>query len=103
MARYLILVLRRDPADLERLEVAELQRCFPKGSAFEWQRSDPKDYREHAEDCRRLKPAAVILPMERPIPSVAMEEGFAHVAFLPNGTVGKLEPLAPKFTNFKVV
>jgi hypothetical protein len=46
------------------------------------------------------EPVAVILPRERPIPAVAMEEGFQHITVLPNQGVVELEPLMVKFKPF---
>ena len=84
---------------LDPQEIAQLQEKFP-GKEFEYRSSHPRDYRDHAETCRQLKPDLVILPKDRPIPSVAMEEGFVHVAFTPKG-VQQLLPLRPEFKPFE--
>lgn len=72
---------------------------FP-GDEIVFRRTDPRDYKEHAAQCDELKPAFVLLPLERPIPSVAMEKGFQHVVIDPQGDLIELEPLAPKFKPF---
>ena len=100
MEPKLILILRRDPTDIDPGQMAQLRACFRPGQEFRFQRIDPVDFKEHAKICAELKPAAVILPLERPIPSLAMEQGIAHIAFLPDGTVGKLKPLTPEFELF---
>lgn len=93
-------VLRRGAAS--RAELKELERLFP-DCEFVFHRLDPKDYHEHAMLCEELKLDLVLLPLERPIPSVAMEEGFAHVALVPGKGLMELLPLRPKFKKFGVL
>lgn len=95
----LIILLRRNEEGLSAQEIQMLQRAFP-GREITFKRTDPRDYREHADQCDALKPAAVLLPLERPIPSLAMERGFPHMAFMPDGLM-ELQPLAePSFKPF---
>lgn len=93
-----VILLRRDPNDLRPAERRALQERY--GANVNLVRTDPADHLQHAQQCRELKPAAVLLPLEKPIPSTAMEEGVAHIAFVP-GTggmrVGRLKPLVPQF------
>lgn len=97
--QVLITILRRDEADLTPEEREAILAAF-QGKKIVFKRTDPKDFLEHAEQCRQLKPTAVVLPRERPIPAVAMEEGFQHITVLPNQGVVELEPLTPKFKPF---
>jgi hypothetical protein len=95
----LVTILRRNEEELTTEEREALVAAFP-GKEVIFRRTDPRDFMEHAKECRELKPAAVILPRERPIPSLAMEEGFAHVTYLPNQGLVELEPLVPAFKSF---
>jgi hypothetical protein len=93
-----VILLRRNPTDLRAWERQALKSRY--GDDITFIRTDPKDHEEHARQCREYQPVAVLLPMERPIPSTAMEEGFAHVAFVPGtggARLGRLEPLVPQF------
>lgn len=92
------MLLRKDPETLTQSERSLFQAVFP-GDAIEYIRTDPSDYIDHATKCAELKPDAVLLPMERPIPSKAMEEGVPHVALSPNGLL-ELKPLVPSFQKF---
>ncbi|TSC73101.1 MAG: hypothetical protein G01um101438_124 [Parcubacteria group bacterium Gr01-1014_38] len=92
------MLLRRDAESLSDKEKQTLQEAFP-GREIEYTRTDPRDYKEHAAQCEEFKPAAVLLPLERPIPSLAMEKGVPHVAITPNGLM-ELQPLVPSFKAF---
>lgn len=95
-----IILLRRDAISLSDEEKRLLQEAFP-GREIEFMRTDPRDYKEHAAQCDQIQPAAVVLPGERPIPVLAMEKGFAHVAFTPDGLVElEIEQLRPIFKPF---
>ena len=96
--KVVVLIMRSELLDLDPKEIAELEKTFS-GKEFEFHSSYPHDYRDHAENCRKLNPDVVILPKDRPIPSLAMEEGFIHVAFTELGIL-ELEPLTPKFKPF---
>ena len=96
----LVTILRRDLADLDPAEREGILAAFP-DHEIEFRRTDPRDFREHFAQCEQLKPAAVILPRERPIPSLAMEHGYRHIAFIPcEGQVRELEPMNPSFKPF---
>lgn len=95
----LVILLRRDASSLTPEEIALIREKFP-GREIDFRRTDPRDYREHAAQCDELKPEMVLLPLERPIPSLAMEKGFQHVAITPNGLM-ELLPLEPKFRLFE--
>jgi hypothetical protein len=94
----LILVLRRDSNDLSTSEMLALKSAF-NGEQLRFLRTDPADYQEHAANCRYYKPDAVLLPLERPIPSQAMEEGIRHIVVRGDETFA-LEPLVPNFKPF---
>lgn len=94
--KILVLVLRREP-DLN--EIAAIQRKFP-GKQLVFKTINPADYKEHAAICEEMKPDVVLLPKDRPIPSLAMEKGFPHVALF-NGDVMELLPLMPQFKPFE--
>ena len=80
-----VLLLRRDESDLSEGERTAFQAKWP-GEELKFVRTDPKDFKEHAEDCTRIQPDAVVLPVERPIPYLAMQAGFKHVTLGPDGT-----------------
>jgi hypothetical protein len=90
-----VLLLRRNPEDLSELETSALKAQF--GPDVNFVRTDPTDYKEHLEDCQNIRPAAVLLPKEKPIPSDAMEAGFPHIVVFPDGKLAQLEPLIPSF------
>lgn len=94
----LILLLRRDVADLTAEEKTAIQECYPDG--VEYRRIDPANYLEHDEICKTFHPVAVLLPRERPIPSLAMEHGYRHITYTPQGLL-ELLPLQPKFEPFR--
>jgi hypothetical protein len=94
----LILILRRDPRDLSTEEKQVIEACYP-GETVEYQRIDPIDHRSHYELCRSLAPSAVILPAERPIPVLAMEHGYHHVAVI-SGRVMELVSINTEFKPF---
>ena len=97
-ASVVVILLRRDSDSLAPEEISAIRAKFP-GRTVMFRRTDPQDYQEHAIDCQRLNPGAVILPRERPIPSLAMELGYAHVAFV-DGEYRELLPLVPQFKGF---
>ena len=97
--KKLVLILRRDPEELTANEKKSIEEKFPEG--VEYQRVDPADFLEHDRLCRELNPVAVLLPRERPIPTLAIEHGFSHVIVDPEGVVMELQPLYPQFIKFK--
>jgi len=94
--KVLVLLLRRDPDNLTTEERIAFERAFP-GRSVEYRRVDSRDYLEHANLCGRLRPAVVLLPRDRPIPSLAMERGFPHVTITSDGKLIELQPLEPQF------
>lgn len=80
-------------------EFAIIQAAFP-GEKLDLVPTSPLDYLDHAENCRIEKPDVVVLPKDRPVPSLAMQEGFAHVVITPDG-LKELLPLVPEFKPFK--
>src|SRR5438105_1246839 len=94
--KILVLVLRRQ---LDEAEAKALHEAYP-GKELEFRTIHPQDYREHDAICQELNPAVVLLPKDRPIPSLAMEWGVPHVALLPNGQLSELLPLIPQFKPF---
>ena len=98
MTRVVVVaVLRRNVSREERIA---LENTFPECD-LEFHRLDSRDYKEHLTLCRNLKPDVVLLPLERPIPSAAMKEGFVHVAFIPGVGLKELLPLHPQFKTFE--
>ncbi len=97
----IIIVLRRNPENLSAEEKAILQDQYGKNVQFI--RTDPTDYLQHHADCVQLNPLAVLLPCEKPIPSTAMENGFAHIMFLPPGSGGSLGQLESIPVHFKIL
>lgn len=95
--KVVIAVLRRE---VSSEEIEAFEAAYP-GRELKFVRIDSRDYQEHAETCRRLKPDVVLLPLEKPIPSVAMDEGFRHVALRPGEGLRELLPLNPEFKPFE--
>jgi hypothetical protein len=68
-------------------------------------RTDPRDYQEHYAICRTaeseegLRPIPY-LPRERPIPALAMDHGYEHIAFTRDGLM-KLVEVKPVFEPFE--
>jgi hypothetical protein len=94
----LIMLLRRDESSLTESERTALASAFP-GQELKFVRTDPVDYHEHAANCQQEKPDAVLLPLERPIPSQAMDEGFRHIA-IRGESAFELKPMVPSFKPF---
>ena len=95
-----VVLLRRDPEDLTSEEFAIIRGSFP-GRELRFSRRDPRDYREHDRQCQEfMYNPVVILPFERPIPSLAMEHGVPHVVVTPQGLM-ELLPLVPQFRPFQ--
>ena len=94
-----IIVLRRDVPTGE--EFAALRRQFPR-KILNFVRTDPPDYHEHYNDCVRLKADAVLLPENRPIPSLAMEKGFRHLT-VSRGQLLELQTIDPVFAVVKTL
>jgi hypothetical protein len=97
MSKKIIGILRGEVTDDAR---RAFEAKFP-GCELEFRRLDSRDYVEHAQTCRDTTFAAVLLPLERPIPSVAMEEGTPHVALIPGMMLKELLPLEPRFRDFE--
>ena len=101
MEKVSILVLRRDVSDLPPEFVAAIREGFSQaGKVIEFVAINPRDYAEHDELCRLHKAAAVILPTDRPIPSLAMERGIPHLDFR-GGQLVRLAKLDPQFEIFR--
>lgn len=81
-----ILLLRQNPPSPEVHKLIE--EAF--GESFALFQSNPRDYLEHAKDCERIKPHFVLLPAERPIPSLAMERGVRHLFVGADGVLHEL-------------
>lgn len=94
-----IIVMRRDKPTLE--ERLALQEKFPKDE-FHFIRTDPKDYIEHDELCKKHNADVVLLPREKPIPVQAMERGVAHVTLVPGKGLSMLVELHPILVPFLV-
>jgi len=92
-----VILLRRDK--LSSSEEKMLQKVFA-DQELEYHRTDPVDYKEHLRDCERIKPVAVVLPLEKPIPSAAMEKGFCHILIEEGKDIVQLESIIPRFTIF---
>ena len=93
----LILLLRQDPEQLSPTEKECIALLYPEG--VEYRRIDLADYLDHNRICQELHPVAVILPKEKPIPSLAMENGYRHITFSAQGPI-ELLPLRPEFKPF---
>jgi len=85
-----ILLLWKDPESLTLQEVDRFRACFPEAK-INWIRTDPRNWREHRDNCRRLQADLVVHPLVHPV--VDAERHVPHVAILPNGTVGLMKPL----------
>ena len=89
-----VILLRKDAADLTKRQKQILTQAYPDRS-ITFHRTDPADYQEHDLSCQELRPALVLLPLQRQIPSLAMEHGVVHVAFGPNDELLELVELPP--------
>jgi hypothetical protein len=96
--KRMILILRRDEANLLPEEKTQLENAFP-GDEIEFQRIDPTDCHEHDRMCDEYKANAVILPLERPIPEIAMKRGVVHLT-LAGGKLQKLVSIKAEFSPF---
>lgn len=92
-----VLMLRRDESDLREEEVTAVKNALGKEVIFK--RTDPRDYLEHDAQCLELNAEMVMLPLDRPIPSKAMERGVPHVVVI-NDQLMQLLPLVPQFKPF---
>jgi hypothetical protein len=72
-----LILLRRDPRSLTRLQQEQLAQAFPRG--YELVRTDPRTHLEHFQDCLRMRPQAVIVPDEKQILSTAVRENITHI------------------------
>lgn len=94
-----VLILRRHLTDLNPTEKELLLNALG-GEELECITSHPNDHLQHVERCRSLQPAVVLLPLDTPIPSTAMKEGFRHVAVV-DGQLKELIRLDPIWKNFE--
>src|SRR5438093_10412061 len=76
-------------------ERKSLQGCFP-GETFTYRQASPKSGNDWLKFCRDTNADLVILPAEKPLPTSAMQAGFTHVAFTPQGPQ-RLVRLVPEF------
>lgn len=89
-------------SELSPEEEAMIRKNFP-GKEIEFRVVQSRDYLEHAKTCEELNHKEgdfVVLPKDRPIPSLAMEQGIPHVIITQNGLM-ELLPLEPKFKPFE--
>lgn len=96
----MVIILRRDESDLSTVERQAIVTAFPHKEVI-FRRMDPRDCYEHARLCEQLGSTHVILPRERPIPSVAMEQGVHHLTVFSDGRVMELKPFVPTFKPFE--
>ncbi len=92
-----VILMRRD--DLTEEESNSLLSFYPPATEFEIVRRDPVDFREHLTMCLEFQPDVVILPREKPVPILAMEQGFAHISMTPMG-FRRLLKVPPDFVDF---
>lgn len=97
-SEVVVAILRRDEKDLEPAEKVGVQQKFS-GRKVRFVRIDPRDCFECREICRDLKPTAVILPKDRPIPALAMEDGVPFIE-VTTGTPRQLMPMKVEFCEF---
>ena len=95
-----VLLMRRDQQSLTFEELRVLEESFP-DCDLNFQRSDARDYLEHEKICEEFKPDLVLLPREKPIPSTAMQKGFRHVTFTPDGKLLELKAINPVLVPFQ--
>ena len=98
METKIVMILRRSENDLTPEEKAAFEQSFP-GCKIEYVSSNPVDCYEHEKNCKEIKPDAVLLPKDKPIPVLAMEQGFAHVTLTPGGLL-QLKKITPDFAPF---
>ena len=93
-----VILLRRYVDNLTSSELDLFRAAFP-GEEIKFKRTDPHTFIDHLADCERIKPDAIMLPIERPIPSAAMEKGFRHVTVI-DGKLVQLQKINTEFVPF---
>ena len=97
-----VIIMRRDEDELLIEEKDNLGKALgvdPEEISFV--RSDARDFQEHDEHCEVIRPVVVLLPRERPIPSLAMEHGHRHITFGPDGKLYELKAINPVLEPFR--
>lgn len=97
MARTKIQILRKDPSDLPKEVIALLEQAFPGAELI---RTDPADCHEHMAATLAHGNAPALLPLDTPIPALAMKAGVPQLVLMegPNGPVlKKLVGITPVF------
>lgn len=80
-----IILMRRGP--LSKIELAQLQAKFP-GERFEFVDAAPDSPEMWLTTCCEngdVTEVLVILPSQAPLPTLAMAEGYKHIAFFERG------------------
>lgn len=78
-----ILLMRRP--SLNSAEVRQLYSALTWADSFKWRFKNPSSEEEWFAACKEINPDYVILPDEQPLQMKAVEAGFKHIAFTPNG------------------
>ena len=93
-----VLVMRRPP--LTEGEKQKLEEKFPKVQNFFYHHLSPENGEEWLYWCQSFtawrEDVVVVLPQEKPLPTKAMEAGFTHIAFTPEGPK-RLVRVIPEF------
>ena len=92
-----VLLMRRD--ELEEAERKALSIHFP-DREIRLASSASADYVQHAAACEEYQPLLTFLPKDRPVPSLAMQRGFIHVALV-DGKLMRLVALVPQWEEYK--
>ena len=100
-----ILLVRQSESQLLPGEIMALVKTLGE-STLSYTQTNPKDSKEHLNDCQKYKPAFVLLPfpVDQTVPRSAMREGFRHI-IVSAGEVRELRTLKkntpPEFKVFK--
>ena len=97
--KVIIGVLRRSADDMSPEEHEAYAYAFS-GREVVFVRMDSQDCYDHDRACQALGAEVVVLPKDRPIPSIAMDRGIQHITFVPGQGIVELEPLRPTFKPF---
>ena len=93
-----VLVMRRPP--LTEGEKQKLEEKFPEVRNFSYYSFSPQNGEEWLACCQCFdawrEDVVVVLPQEKPLPTKAMEAGFTHIAFTPEGPK-RLVRVIPEF------
>lgn len=94
-----VLVMRRGISDLKQEEVDAIRAALG-GKPIDFITIFSPNHIEHAVICRAHRPDLILLPLETPIPTTAMAEGFRHVTMI-DGRLHRLKEIKAVFEPYE--